>query len=238
MLKKKLKQLLDHIIIKGIVRPIASSTKHKFGSDYGGWNLETRLLDHCSMVYSFGIGDDASFDIEIINRFGLTVHAFDPTPRSLEWVTRQCLPAKFIFHPYGIAGHDGAARFYPPTNPQDVSFSIQHRSSSHTNAVELPVKRLSTIMSDLGHARFDVLKLDMEGAEYEVIADLAKSAIRPSQLLIEFHHHLPGTGIGKTFQAIRTIARMGYNAVSISDTAHEFSFRLIDTTAPRFKPAL
>ena len=30
------------------------------------------------MVYSFGVGQDISWDLAMIERFGVTVHAFDP----------------------------------------------------------------------------------------------------------------------------------------------------------------
>ena len=227
-------ELLNNIIQKslvwflrhGIIIDWVHCAKKRFGIGYDAWDLSVEDLNQNSVVYSFGVGENISFDIEINQRFGLAVYAFDPTPSSIDWIRRQRLPEWFIFHAYGIADHDGWALFHPPDNPQHVSYSMLCHPLSNNEAVKLPVKRLESIMTDLGHTRLDVLKLDIEGAEYGVIADMAKSAIRPLQLLIEFHHHLPGVGIGKTFKTIRTIARMGYSAFSISDTGHEFSFRL------------
>ena len=34
----------------------------RFGSEYGGWNVATRGLDRSSIVYSFGVGNDISFE--------------------------------------------------------------------------------------------------------------------------------------------------------------------------------
>jgi FkbM family methyltransferase len=205
---------------------LISCAKDRFGAGYDAWYLSVTDLNQDSIVYSFGVGENISFDLEIIRRFGLTVHAFDPTPKSIEWMNRQCLPEKFIFHAFGIANYDGWAVFHPPKNPGHVSYSMLGHPSPESAAVELPVKRLETIMRNLCHNRLDVLKLDIEGAEYGAIADLAQSAIRPLQLLVEFHHHLPEVGIDKTRRALRMIARMGYAAFSVSDTGHEFSFRL------------
>jgi hypothetical protein len=38
------------------------------------------LLDR-RLVYSFGVGQDVSFDLELIRRFRATIHPFDPTHR-------------------------------------------------------------------------------------------------------------------------------------------------------------
>ncbi|GIS18490.1 MAG: hypothetical protein CM15mP120_04060 [Pseudomonadota bacterium] len=43
-------------------------------------------------------------------------------------------------------------------------------------------------MRDLGHDHLDVLKMDIEGAEYAVLDDMLQSNILPDQLLVEFHH--------------------------------------------------
>ena len=62
-----------------------------------------------SVVYSFGAGEDISFDIELIRRFGVSVHSFDPTPKSIAWLRTQTLPPQFVFHDYGLAHFDGTA---------------------------------------------------------------------------------------------------------------------------------
>ena len=57
------------------------------------------------------------------------------------------------------------------------------------------MRRVATLMRDLGHERLDVLKMDIEGAEYEVVADVLASGIDIGQLLIEFHHRFSNVGI-------------------------------------------
>src|SRR6187402_2180865 len=82
------------------------------GSDYGSHCVHPESLGPNSVVYSFGVGEDASFDIALIERWGLQVHAFDPTPRSIEWVEAQALPSAFHFSPFGIADFDGKGAFH------------------------------------------------------------------------------------------------------------------------------
>ena len=40
----------------------------------------------------------------------------------------------------------------------------------------------SIIMAKLGHSSLDILKIDIEGAEYDVIEDMLSSGIRPRQV--------------------------------------------------------
>lgn len=196
----------------------------RLGSDYGGWDVVADSLDAGSVVYSFGVGEDASFDLAVIEKFGATVHAFDPTPRSIEWVKGQELPEKFVLHEYGIADVDGEVTFHPPENPEHVSHTLLGARSPDGKAIEVPVKRLATIMGELGHGSIDVLKMDVEGAEYAVIEDISQTEVRPGQILVEFHHRFPGVGLEKTKRAVGQLREMGYLLASVSDSAEEFGF--------------
>lgn len=203
----------------------------RMGNDYGGYRVCPTGLDASSVVYSFGIGEDVSFDLAMIERFGVTVHAFDPTPRSLRWISEQNLPSAFVMHPWGIAGHDGTARFAPPDNPTHVSHRLAAapgaaaliRSEHGTSGFEAPVKRLGTIMRELGHARVDVLKLDVEGAEYGLLEEVCRVS-GVTQLVLEFHHHLAGIPLARTEAAIDDLMAAGFALFHVSDAGHEFSF--------------
>lgn len=84
----------------------ALKKKEHFGSQYGGWDVATDYINLDSIIYSFGIGTDASFDSEIINRYQVVVHTFDPTPKSIDWVKKQDFSDNFILHEYGLADFD------------------------------------------------------------------------------------------------------------------------------------
>jgi FkbM family methyltransferase len=219
---KQLMALLPHKRL--IYKTDTKIPKERFGSDYGGYELITAGLNADSVVYSFGVGEDASFDVALIERFGLVVHAFDPTPKSLKWVNDQGLSDHFVMHEYGIADFDGTASFNPPENPDHVSHTLLDRPATQNRAITVPVKRLCSIMKTLGHTRIDVLKLDVEGAEYAVIDDIQRSDVQPGQILVELHHRFPGVGIRKSTKAIATLQRMGYGVFSVSANNEEFCF--------------
>lgn len=207
-----------------LVKPDISCATERFGSEYGGWEIITSDIDRNSIVYSFGVGEDASFDIGLIERFDLTVFAFDPTPRSIRWVATQGFPKSFVMHPYGIAAFDGDVKFNPPDNPEFVSHTVLDRPSTDEQAISVPVRRLSTILRELGHDRIDILKMDIEGAEYDVLDDMQDNDIRPNQILIEFHHRFQNVGVERSKNAIEQIRAMGYDLFAVSSSNEEFCF--------------
>lgn len=148
-----------------VVHPV-----ERHGSDYGGWTLLAGSLQADSIVYSFGLGDDISFDLALIEKYGLTLHAFDPTPRSVAWIQRQHLPEGFLFNNVGLASYDGMASFRAPTNACHVSYAMIEAAIEASETITAPVRQLATLMQERGHNRIDLLKMDIEGAEYAVLA--------------------------------------------------------------------
>lgn len=204
-------------------RPQIACEKISLGNRGARWCVCPAGLTPASIVYSFGVGEDISFDLELSRSLGVSVHAFDPTPRSIAWLAGRTVPKQFIFHPYGVADFDGLARFLPPLNPAHVSHSLVERTTPWP-AIELPVHRLASILKTLGHARIDLLKMDIEGAEYAVLDDLFASSIPVGQLLVEFHHRWPEVGIAKTHKALRGLHSAGYRIFDVSPGGEEFSF--------------
>ena len=196
----------------------------RLGSTYGGWEIIAESLISESIVYSFGVGTDISFDLALIDRFGVTVHAFDPTPQSVAWVRKQSVPHRFILHEFGLADFDGEVSFNPPENPDHISHTALDRPETEEQSFRVPVKQLSTILAELGHTRIALMKMDIEGSEYRVIEFLGRTDIRPVQLLIEFHHRFQGVGLKETQRSLQQLRQMGYKLFSVSESGEEFGF--------------
>lgn len=204
--------------------PTLDCKKETLGSEYGSHTVCLENLSSDAVVYSAGIGEDISFDLAMIERVGATVHGFDPTPRSLEWLKTQDLPEKFHVHGYGFANFDGTAMFNPPKNPNHISHTILDRPETSEGAFEVQLRRVATIAAELGHSAIDVLKMDIEGAEYDVLDDLEKGDLVVNQLLIEFHHQFESIPFSRTQAAVKQIEAMGLQLFHISDCAREYSF--------------
>ena len=198
-----------------------------FGNRFADWTFCPDNIDEHSVIYSFGVGEDASFDLKLIEHYQLQVRGFDPSPRSIEWVTGQNLTDKFHFYPYGLSARDGTITFSEPAEANIHSLKIRDTvdgGNAGLKTHKLPVHRLSTIMQNLGHNKIDLLKMDIEGAEYEVIEDIVDASLPITQILIEFHHRFPDIGIGKTRRAIARLNEAGYKIFNVSASGEEISF--------------
>ena len=192
------------------------------GNKNARFTVNPAAISSADIVYSFGIGTDISFDLQLIEKYGLKVFAFDPTPKSIDWLNQQKLPENFKAFPLGIASYSGNADFFLPKNENYVSASMTTKQSD--NFVSVKVKTLADIAEELGHTTIDILKMDIEGAEYGVIDDILKSGIKIHQLLIEFHHRFHPEGSKVTRRSIEKLRQADFLLFHVSRNGEEFSF--------------
>ena len=196
----------------------------------GGWWFHPDALGAHSIVYSLGVGEDIDFDLALTRRFGCEVHAFDPTPSTIDWIARQALPPRLHFHPWAVTARDGRLTLYPRVRRDGTRDSIMYTvvpgEGAPGEGVDVPAMSLGTIARELGHTRLDLLKMDIEGAEYEVLDNLIESAVKPIQLLVEFHHRFPGIGPERTADTVERLRGIGYRLFAVSETGRELSFIL------------
>lgn len=221
------KQTLNRYTTKILERLIlpkkhTDCVKKHFGTRYGGWHICTEDINPNSVIYSFGIGEDISFDLGLINEYGVTIHAFDPTPRSVKWLAKQELPEEFNSYEYGLADFNGTLEFVPPNNPEHVSYKASGKEMS--GAVKLPVKNLASIKGELGHDKIDILKMDIEGSEYKALSDILHSGIFPKQILVEFHHRFSNFNVSHTKRSIELLIKAGYDLFHVSPNYEDFCF--------------
>ena len=193
------------------------------GTEYGAHTVCPVGLGAESVMYSVGLGEDVSFDLELQRRTGMTVHGFDPTPRSLAYLSGLKLPERFHVHGLAIGARDGRARFHPPKNPNHISHTLLERGNVD-DGFEVEVAQVSTLMQRLGHARLDVLKLDVEGAEYEVIEQLVQQGLPIRQLLVEYHHQFDSIDVSRTLESIRLLRTAGWQVFHVAESGREISF--------------
>jgi FkbM family methyltransferase len=215
--KLKLKQLIGR-------EPKLKIDKYIKTEEWEGWELVTELVTSSDIIYSFGICDDIGFELAACNK-GAKVFALDPTPYSVDWVGKQSLPEHFKFFPWAAAGTDGHYYLYPRISKKgkksSVMYTFHQESNEQADGVEVRALSLKTIASELGHESIDILKMDIEGAEYEVIDDLLSSGFNPKMLLIEFHHRFEGIGKEKTIDSLSKLRNAGYLLVKVSVTGRE-----------------
>ncbi len=214
----------------------------RLGTMYGGWIIPADPgLDANSVCYLAGAGEDISFDCALAQRFHCKIRIVDPTPRAVEHfnllgqATREGrrFPvnnsetefyditvadfSRMSFLPVGLADRDVELKFYLPKNPAHVSCSTVNLQKTE-DYFTANCYRLDTVMVQQGDKKVDLLKMDIEGAEYSVIRDLVKSSLLPRILLIEFDEaHTPlddeaGSRIG---DHIRQLVQVGMRCIAV-----------------------
>ena len=185
------------------------------GTIYGGYDICVNNLEN-PVIISCGLGEDASFDIEMINKYNAKVISVDPTPRALEYYKK----IKKRFGEYGGGKYDESGRLdvseynllnvnennfayidkaiwsendkelklYYPKNLNFVSLSINNKKNyDEKNFFLSKTISYQEILSQKGLKKIDILKLDIEGAEIQVIKSLFNNVkLLPDQLIVEY----------------------------------------------------
>ncbi len=195
-----------------------------------GWKYSPDGLGEGSIVYSLGVGDCIDFDLDLVEKYGVTVHTFDPTPYAEEWIGKQDLPENIVFHPWAAAGEDGTLRLFRRVNTRGkrsaVMWTADDNAGDATDHIDAPAYTIATMMQRLGHETVDLLKMDVEGAEYDILDGLQAADRLPKQLLVEYHHRFPGIGKQRTAASIARLRELGYRIFAIAETGREVSFVL------------
>ena len=208
----------------GII-PKEIDTAKLYGGNHG-WVVDYSKLNSNSVVYSVGVGSNIDFDLALIEELKLAVYAFDPTPRSIEWIKKQSLSKSFKFIPVGLGSNDGEMEFFPPRKESSTHFSpIDRYDNLGVETIKAPVKTLKSLAQEFGHQTIDLLKMDIEGAEYDVIDNLEEQEVEINQILIEFHHMYKGISLDDTKNSIDKLRKLGFELFHISQRTYEFSFR-------------
>jgi FkbM family methyltransferase len=135
---------------------------------YGGWSIPKNIITSESVVVDVGLGEDISFSESLILKCGCNVHGFDPTPKAIAYINKR-ENSKFQLHKLGLAGSCRSAVFYLPVNSNHVSGSLT--KSTHIGNEKIEVQLIDTggIFKLIKKDKIDLLKIDIEGAEYEVL---------------------------------------------------------------------
>jgi len=177
----------------------------------GGWSILAGSLSASAVVVDVGIGEDASFAESIIRKYGCRVYAFDPTPRAMEYVRGLKQPRLQLFE-RGVGRVPGPSQFFLPSNGHQVSGSLRGEFHLRGPAIQVEVVTIGQLFEMLRCTRINVLKLDIEGSEYDLLTspEFQRYASAIDQLCIEFHHRWRSLGKDSTLSAVEALTRMGF----------------------------
>ncbi len=184
----------------------------RLGTNYGGWYVPINMnLNEKSIVYSGGVGEDMSFDLLLQCKYYCHILLIDPTNKAIKHFNEvkqyyrnkqvftgdiqndyySCIQSlypnfdKLNYVNIGLWNKREELKFYKQSNENYVSQSLVKNMFGQNYDV-VPVDSIKNIMEQQGHSHIDLLKLDIEGAEIEVVNQMLDDKIYPTYVLIEF----------------------------------------------------
>jgi FkbM family methyltransferase len=190
--------------------------------DGGKWVCNPQLLGEHPIVYSFGVGDEISFDTGMAGMFGAQVHMFDPNPAVAEALPSPaegyvCGAGRLFYHAVGLG---------------PVSTEKGHEFDLVIKGKKCEVRPLMELARSFHHSRVDILKIDIEGGEFsalrEILSSGTLSALDIKMILVEFHFWNQGLFkdfldlVGSLAEAGYLIYRKEFNAANIKCAEYAF----------------
>jgi FkbM family methyltransferase len=216
----------------------------RLGSAHGGWTLPRASIQPGAVAVCIGAGEDISLDVEL-NRQGMNVYILDPTPRARKHVANVMdavrnggakiaidrsptefynfegvAGERFHFLDAGVWNENTTMRFFAPANQEHVSHSIANLQ--HTQeGFDAKCLTLRSICEELSLSQIDLLKMDIEGAEYEVLRDVATHGPHPPAICVEFdeiRNPADGQFWGRIAEAVDVMKKAGYRLAHVEQS--------------------
>jgi FkbM family methyltransferase len=160
----------------------------ELGTQYGGWRIPDGAIGAGDICYCVGAGGDVSFDLELIRRYGALVRAVDPAQAYADGALREAAgDQRFSFRVAALATRDGPIRMQPHHERSSGSLSAAGLYDTDEWS-EVPGLTLSSLMHEFGDDHVDLLKIDLEGLEYDLVPTLDLVALGVRVFALQLHH--------------------------------------------------
>ncbi len=187
------------------------------------WNICEKLIQQIPFAVSGGVGNDMSFERELARKYNCRVLLYDPSATGIATACEvKNLCPNIQFYPKGLAGKSGVHHFCVPQDTIEGSFSVP-RGADLLEKVTFECVSLSDVLKNAGWQHAGLLKIDVEGFEYEILDSLLDEAPEAfSQICVEFHHFLPGIAWFQTWRIIKKLYCKGYRIIHKSQCDYLF----------------
>lgn len=171
-------------------------------------------LDSSSVVFDVG-GYEGDFAADIHERYGCTVHVFEPVPVFIEALRRRFAGNDHvIIHPFGLGGRT-----------ERVTMNMEANGSSHvkdggtSNGTTMAeIVSFCDFFQQEGIQTVHLMKVNIEGAEFDLLDHMLDKRCLPmiENLQVQFHRFVPDAS--RRRRAIRRRLRLTH------EPTYEFYF--------------
>jgi len=111
------------------------------------------------------------------------IYAFEPAPDNFAVLERNIANSNRIrgFN-FGLGAEDAALELFHSDNPLNFGgYSLHPAGSDTSKKVSIRIRGVASVLAELSLQKIDVLKIDTEGAEWDILTAFPESILRTAQ---------------------------------------------------------
>jgi FkbM family methyltransferase len=149
------------------------------------------------------------------------VFAFEPFPQSADLLARNIslnhLQNTWFFVE-AVSSQDGLFTLEMSGDP--LQFQTRAHDQAETGRLQVKAAGLGQLFERLEVQRFDLVKLDCEGAEYDILLNLpAETFARIDRIVMEYHDHVTAYS---HLDLVRVLSNSGYHVDVFPNVVHSY----------------
>ncbi len=185
-------------------------------------------ISDSSIIIDVGCGFLAELSTFFINTYGVKAYGVDPTHKHRKYLMdiEKETKGRFKHLDFAISSIEGKVMFYETYENESGSILGDHINILNDTiySYNVTTKNLKDLTSFLGFSYIDYLKLDLEGAEYELLENVELLDLLPfNQIFVEFHHRaIKRYSSRDTKRIVNLICNKGFKYFTLDDVNYLF----------------
>lgn len=184
--------------------------------------------NHSPVVIDVGCGSVAELSRYMVKNYGAKCYAVDPTRKHAQALLEiaKASDSHIVYLPLAVSAQSGRMRFNESASNESGSLLAGHRNvlQDEIQSYEVEAVCLKELAARVGCSTIDLLKLDLEGAEYAILEQPTLEVLAPfKQIFVEFHDHcLVEKTREDTLACVRRMAGLGFRNFTLNDRDYLF----------------
>ena len=147
-----------------------------------------------------------------MHRFDVTVRSFEPVAIFVDEARAAAGDdSRFTAYQVAVGVTDGTLRMQVSHHPGSSSVSPAELYDTH-EFFDVPSRSIKSLMAEHDDTHIDLLKLDVEGGEYDILRELDLRSLGIKVLAVQIHHNRTTR---EARRLIRHVESQGYEAVGV-----------------------
>jgi FkbM family methyltransferase len=155
------------------------------------------------------------------------IHAFEPAPDNFAVLAKNAAAcARIHAHNFALGAQDATLDLYSSDNPINFGgYSLHPTGSDTSKKTSIPVRQVSAVLDELGVTGVDVIKVDTEGAEWDILTAIPERILAGTKYITgELHGN-------RDFALLDYLSRWFDLGVRKSISSRLFNFQAISKEA-------